>query len=170
MNADGSGETQLTANIDSVDGSPTWSPDGTKIAFLSSRDIIFKEIYVMNADGTGVTRLTNNNSDDVEPSWSPDGTKIAFRSERDGDGEIFVMNADGTGQTKITDNMVFDIQPNWQRLTEPPSTQVIGGEIIPIEQTSLLLAGAQTFSWMLPILLSGLGIGFFVVSRKSENT
>jgi len=45
----------------------------------------------------------------------------------------------------------------------------IGGEIIPIKQTSLILAGAQTFSWMIPVVLSVLGIGLFVVSRKSEN-
>jgi len=44
----------------------------------------------------------------------------------------------------------------------------VGGEIIPIESTSLILAGAQTFSWMIPVVLSGIGIGLFVVSRKSE--
>jgi len=48
------------------------------------------------------------------------------------------------------------------------STTLVGGEIIPIEQTSLLLASAQTFSWMIPVILSVLGIGLFVVSRKSE--
>jgi len=52
--------------------------------------------------------------------------------------------------------------------TEPPVTPVIGGEIIPIETTSLILAGAQSFSWMIPVVLSVLGIGLFVVSRKSE--
>jgi len=46
----------------------------------------------------------------------------------------------------------------------------IGGEIIPIESVSLILAGAQTFSWMIPVVLSGIGIGLFVVSRKSENS
>ena len=52
----------------------------------------------------------------------------------------------------------------------PPAPQVIGGEIIPIQSTSLILAGAQSFSWMLPVVLSGIGIGLFVVSRKSENS
>ena len=46
--------------------------------------------------------------------------------------------------------------------------QQIGGKLIPIEPTSLILAGAQSFSWMIPVLLSGIGIGLFVVSRKSE--
>jgi len=49
-----------------------------------------------------------------------------------------------------------------------PDNQIIGGEIIPIEQTSLLLAGAQSFSWMIPVVLSIVGIGLFVASRKSE--
>jgi len=50
---------------------------------------------------------------------------------------------------------------------ENEQNQVIGGEIIPIEQTSLLLAGAQSFSWMIPLVISSIGIGIFVVSRKS---
>ena len=58
---------------------PAWSPDGTKIAFTTDRDGNF-EIYVMNADGTGQTRLTNNAAADDEPAWSPDGSKIAFTS------------------------------------------------------------------------------------------
>jgi len=48
--------------------------------------------------------------------------------------------------------------------------QPVGGELLPIESTSLLLAGAQSFSWMIPVVLSVLGIGLFVVSRKSENS
>src|SRR5215217_6306090 len=62
------------------------------------------EIYVMNADGTGQTNISNNPAFDHGPSSSPDGTKIAFTSQRgisNNNNEIFVMNADGTGQTKI---------------------------------------------------------------------
>jgi len=47
---------------------------------------------------------------------------------------------------------------------------VVGGELLPIETTSLLLAGTQSYSWMIPVVLSVLGIGLFVVSRKSENS
>ena len=48
------------------------------------------------------------------------------------------------------------------------SADVVGGEFLPIDSTSLLLASAQSFSWMIPVVLSGIGIGLFVVSRKSE--
>src|SRR5216117_1720966 len=64
-----------------------------QIAFTSNRDGQ-NEIYVMNADGSGATRLTNNPAADGGPIWSPDGTKIAFISDRDGNVEIYVMNAD----------------------------------------------------------------------------
>jgi len=70
----------------------------------------------MNADGTGVVRLTNNAAadTDVNPSWSPDGTQIVFTSTRDGGlRAIYVMNADGTGQINVTDNIVFDNWPKW---------------------------------------------------------
>jgi hypothetical protein len=55
-----------------------------------------------------------------------------------------------------------------QCLEDLMCSPVVGGEIIPIEATSLILTGAQTFSWMLPVVLSVLGIGLFAVSRKSE--
>ena len=73
------------------------SSDGSKIAFRSFRDGN-EEIYVMNADGTNQTRLTNNAAIDTEPSFSPDGSKIAFQSNRDGHKDLYVMNADGSGQ------------------------------------------------------------------------
>ena len=78
MNADGSELTQRTDDA-ADDGAPAWSPDGTQVAFHSSRDGNY-EIYVMNADGTGITRLTDNPADDGAPAWSPDGTSIAFAS------------------------------------------------------------------------------------------
>ena len=67
MNADGSGVTALTGDS-AVEGRPAWSPDGTKIAFASTRNGNW-EIYMMNADGSGVTRLTNNAWWDGEPAW-----------------------------------------------------------------------------------------------------
>jgi TolB protein len=74
------------------------------------------EIYVMDADGSDQTRLTENDDGilDREPSWSPDGDKIAFASNRDGNYEIYVMNADGSDQTRLTDNDdALDREPSW---------------------------------------------------------
>src|SRR5436190_10123706 len=73
-----------------------------KIAFTSDRDGN-REIYVMNADGTNQTRLTNNAIVDDYPAWSPNGTKIAFASQKpSGDYAIFRMDADGTNRVEIT--------------------------------------------------------------------
>src|SRR3990170_229305 len=69
-------------------------PPGTaRIAFMSDRDGN-GEIYVMNADGAGLARLTNNLGQDINMDWSPDGTRIAFASNRDGNSEIYVISAD----------------------------------------------------------------------------
>lgn len=61
-----------------------------------------QEIFTVNLDGTGETRLTNNAGDDVLPAWSPDGTEIVFFSDRNGTFDLYTMNADGTGVTNIT--------------------------------------------------------------------
>ena len=83
-------------DLDSVSG---------RIAFVSARDGD-ADIYVMNADGSGVVRLTDNDSSDLDPAWSPDGGRIVFVSDRDNDVEkydIYVMNADGSGVEQLTD-------------------------------------------------------------------
>lgn len=90
---------------------PTPIPSA-RIAFSSDRDGN-AEVYVMNADGTGQTNLTNNSAWDSRPAWSPDGTRIAFVSDRDGNREVYVMNADGSGQTRLTDNPAADGSPAW---------------------------------------------------------
>lgn len=100
MNADGTGQTNLTNNS-ARDRDASVSPDGTKIVFSSERDGN-GEIYVMNIDGTSPVRLTTNTSADRYPTWSPDGLKISFGSNRDGQYEIYTMNADGSSQTRLT--------------------------------------------------------------------
>jgi uncharacterized protein YjbI with pentapeptide repeats len=100
MSPDGSGLRRLTS-VDYVDHySPVWSPDGTRIAFISWHPEGSSEIHVMNADGTGVEQLTNGGG---SVSWSPDGTRIAFIRVVEGASQIHVMNADGTGIEQLTD-------------------------------------------------------------------
>ena len=137
MNSDGSCQVNLT-NDPADDWAPAWSPDGTKIAFAHFFDgNSFSDIAVMNTDGSGLQRLTTSHGE--YPAWSPDGTRIAFTSVRDGNYEIYVMDADGTDQTRLTDDPAYDMSPVWspdgrqiafdtQRDIFPPKEVGIGPE------------------------------------------
>jgi Tol biopolymer transport system component len=100
----------------------TWTvptPDVTlkgRIAFASDMDSQgSSEIYVMMANGSGLSRLTNNTAGDWSPSWSPDGSMLAFGSNLEDaqNGDIYAMNADGSGITRLTSDPAFDTLPDW---------------------------------------------------------
>jgi Tol biopolymer transport system component len=117
MNADGTGVVRLTNSAGKSDA-PSWSKDGKQIVFSSTRDaanpatlnVEDVELYIMNVDGTGVRRLTNNTAADGSPAWSPDGRQIAFFSRRDHplsplllkQTDLYVMDVDGTHVTRLT--------------------------------------------------------------------
>jgi Tol biopolymer transport system component len=113
----------LTSTPDRYENVPAWSPDGTQIAFASilggsnaddpNLDLTTMEIYVMNADGTNIRQLTDNNFVDDAPAWSPDGTRIAFYSDRTGRNQIYVMDSDGRNLQRLTDNNANDASPAW---------------------------------------------------------
>ncbi len=79
------------------------------------------DIYVINANGTGMRRLTSTSGDDIEASWSPDGQKIAFTSQRDGNYEIYIMNTDGSEQQRLTRDPATDWGPTWS----PDSKKIV---------------------------------------------
>ncbi|MFL5894603.1 MAG: hypothetical protein ACJ76Z_05755 [Thermoleophilaceae bacterium] len=92
---------------------PDWSPDGKRIAFAaiehSSNRI---RLYVMNADGSGIHRLTDERG--ADPSWSPDGKRIAFvRQFNTTNSDVFVVNAAGTGERQLTTRTGRDYAPSW---------------------------------------------------------
>ena len=121
---DGSNDHQITSSEEPHlfgQHSPSWSPDGTRLAV--SRAVLpapccryEHDIWTMNADGTGFTNLTPDtpNSDDSHPVFSPDGTKIAFWAEETQ--ELIVMNADGG--TRVA-SLGSGFQPDWQPLVGP---------------------------------------------------
>jgi TolB protein len=106
---------------------PEWSPDGKRIVFTSIRDRFGRtcfeecttsgEIYVMDADGTHVRRLTTSRADDRSPTWSPDGQQIAFVSDRSNpqlhDNEIYAMDADGSDVHRLTQSADWSLDPDW---------------------------------------------------------
>lgn len=91
-----------------------FSPDGTRIAFSSSRDGNGNyEIYVVNIDGSGLRQLTTNRADDVTPTWSPSGDQIAFTSDRTGRPQVYMMSASGGPATLISEGDAEADRPTW---------------------------------------------------------
>jgi Tol biopolymer transport system component len=119
MNADGTGRAALTASEEggffAVD--PAWSADGNRIVFTSDRGGLSPELFVMNSDGSGITRLSANPEPRfyVDPAWSPDGRWIAFVNATEGSwgegignipatsrvSEIYLVGSDGNGLRRL---------------------------------------------------------------------
>ena len=122
VNPDGTGDAQVSPP-DLSPENPVWSPDGTRIAFDTGYDgLAPSEIYVMNVDGTGVTKLTHQPPEQIpgnfEPNWSPDGHRIAFQKS----GDIWAMNADGSAPLQLTATPGFDdSDPAWS----PDGTKIV---------------------------------------------
>ncbi len=120
-------EVELLTRNAAADTDPSWSPDGSRIAFASDRgeggDF---DIWVMNRDGRDREAITEDReADDVHPTWAGDGAYLAFASNRDGDFNIYRVNADGSNILRITDSTADDTSPAWEPSAEYRSTSRI---------------------------------------------
>src|SRR5258708_3162164 len=119
MNSNGTSVRQLTFTNNNFD--PALSPDGTKVAFASNRNNN-TDIYMINVDGTNLTRVTTNAAIDQRPNFSPDGTRLLFDTNRNsplGLRNLYVINVNGTNETRLTDYFEFAgrFSPDGTRIT-----------------------------------------------------
>jgi Tol biopolymer transport system component len=120
MDAGGGSQVRLTGS----GSAPAWSPDGLQIAYQSYAQSGNQDIYVMQVDGSGVVRLTEDKAEDSSPVWLAGGQKIAFISQRGGQYGIYVMNADGSSQTQLHptgDYFLFRTPPFYASITIQPA-------------------------------------------------
>jgi TolB protein len=124
IDANGKGKPRRLTNNTEEERAPDWSPDGKLIAYMcrkgeaaEGRSIGTFEICIMNADGSGQKRITNNRVAELTVSWSPDGKQIIFHRAVGGVGQLqlFTINADGTGEKQLTFPPGFNGFPNWGR-------------------------------------------------------
>lgn len=91
---------------------PSWSPDGSKLVICLQKSDR-SSIAVVNPDGTGLSEISSEGTENWWPAWSPDGGRIAFQSNRSGDHEIYVIRTDGSNPVRLTNNPGEDGEPDW---------------------------------------------------------
>ena len=108
MNADGTDDHALPTEIAASD--PAWSPDGERIAFAGKKDGVY-DVYVMNADGSGLEQLTADPATDFAITWTPDASAVLFTSDRGGDHDIVRLDLATKAVTSVTTGPSNDYDP-----------------------------------------------------------
>jgi TolB protein len=95
------GERTRVAEFEGINGAPSWSPDGSKLALTLSKDGS-PDIYILDLNSRAVRKLTNSSSIDTEPVWSPDGSNIVFTSDRGGKPQLYMVSSYGGEEKRLT--------------------------------------------------------------------
>lgn len=137
------GKRSAVAQFKGNNVTPAWSPDGQKLAVALSKDGHSLQIYTVNADGSGVKRLTYSSGSDSAPSYSPDGKSIVFTSDRGGSPQIYRIAADGGDAARLT----FDGNYNTHARFAPD-----GKSFVFVHQIDGRIAVQDMATWQIQVL------------------
>jgi len=104
------GRRAIIANERGSNSAPAWSPDGNRLAVVLTRDGN-SQIYIVNADGSGLRRLSRSFGIDTEPTFTPDGKEIFFTSDRGGSAQVYRVSVEGGEARRVTFGGPFNARP-----------------------------------------------------------
>jgi Tol biopolymer transport system component len=115
VEADGSSATRIAIDLPGEANHPSWSPDGSKLAFdvQSEGDTEIYAATIYGSNGSNLTKLTTTAGWNFQPAWSPDGSRIAYVHTSGPNHDIWLMNADGSNPVRLTQDPDFDLSPAW---------------------------------------------------------
>jgi TolB protein len=154
------GEPKRLTDSPGLDAFADWSPEGTRIAFVSGREGNC-DIFVMDPDGSNLLNLTQSEEDELYPSWSPDGSRIVFSKPTADGNQLFILDVGSGGTSQLTDSALMHNYPDWSPdgvsivfaggVDQPEPDAVhqiyvlpgVGGEETPITNGVSLLVGPK---------------------------
>ncbi len=153
--------------------SATFSPDGTKIAYVSDQGGNL-DIFVVNADGTNPVQLTTTVALEGSPAWTPDGSRIFYESDQGGSSQIWVMNADGSELVQVTQGDT----PNYRPSVSPDGQRVIFASsrdgnydifMMNVDGSNQQNLTASAWNEMVPVWIDDTAIAFIQESGRGRN-